>query len=304
MGYSARYHAASLAAVFLALAVGILIGVGFGSDIVSGTADELEQSLESDLEDARAQISALEADLDEERAFEAAVYPAIVDGELPRERIAVIGLGGLSGELTDDIEQAIGPSGAAVTEAGVVTLPPNRDALAGLVDGRRGRAVSRGEAEALRELAADAGRTIVRGGGEFDALRGTLFGRFSGSSQRVDAVVVVRERPSDLGPKDAAATDAVEQGLIAGFRSVGQPGAVGAELEATDPSNVGFFEAEGISSVDSIDLLSGKVALVFALAGADGSFGVKETADSLLPDLLASPERSGRGDRGGGGDRR
>ena len=28
MGYSARYHAASLAAVFLALAVGILIGVG------------------------------------------------------------------------------------------------------------------------------------------------------------------------------------------------------------------------------------------------------------------------------------
>ena len=27
MGYSARYHAASLAAVFLALAVGILIGV-------------------------------------------------------------------------------------------------------------------------------------------------------------------------------------------------------------------------------------------------------------------------------------
>ena len=28
MGYSARYHAASLAAVFLALAVGILIGAG------------------------------------------------------------------------------------------------------------------------------------------------------------------------------------------------------------------------------------------------------------------------------------
>ena len=27
MGYSARYHAASLAAVFLALAIGILIGV-------------------------------------------------------------------------------------------------------------------------------------------------------------------------------------------------------------------------------------------------------------------------------------
>ena len=49
MGYSARYHAASLAAVFLALAVGILVGVGFVSDVVSGTAEDLEQSLKSDL---------------------------------------------------------------------------------------------------------------------------------------------------------------------------------------------------------------------------------------------------------------
>ena len=42
MGYSARYHVASLAAVFLALAVGILIGVGFGSDVLKGLTDDLE----------------------------------------------------------------------------------------------------------------------------------------------------------------------------------------------------------------------------------------------------------------------
>jgi len=42
MGYSARYHAASLAAVLLALVVGILIGVGFGSDIVTGTVRCIE----------------------------------------------------------------------------------------------------------------------------------------------------------------------------------------------------------------------------------------------------------------------
>ena len=36
MGYSARYHVASLAAVFLALAIGILIGAEFGDDVVSG----------------------------------------------------------------------------------------------------------------------------------------------------------------------------------------------------------------------------------------------------------------------------
>jgi hypothetical protein len=37
LGYSARYHAASLVAVFLALAVGILIGAGLGDNLVSDT---------------------------------------------------------------------------------------------------------------------------------------------------------------------------------------------------------------------------------------------------------------------------
>jgi hypothetical protein len=44
--------------------------------------------------------------------------------------------------------------------------------------------------------------------------------------------------------------------------------------------------------VDSVDLTSGKVAMVFALLGAEGDFGVKETADRLLPDLLPAPPGS------------
>ena len=58
MGYSARYHAASIAAIFLALAIGILIGVEFGGDIVSGTSRSLEGSLLGDLEEARDEIAA------------------------------------------------------------------------------------------------------------------------------------------------------------------------------------------------------------------------------------------------------
>jgi hypothetical protein len=297
MGYSGRYHAASLAAVFLALAVGILIGVGFGSDIVSGTAEDLEQSLESDLDEARDEIAALQADLDAERSFEAAVYPAIVDGELPGERVAVIGLGDLSTTVTDDVEEAIGPAGAGVSQAAVVRLPPDLDALAGLVDGRRAREVARGEPAALRTLGARAGRILLRGGPRFDELRGTLLGRYSGSPEGIDAAVVSLTPPEGLDPKQEEATQAMEQGLLAGFNSVRAP-AVGVELEGTEPSTVGLFDDQGLSSVDSIDLLSGKVALVFALAGADGSFGVKETADSLLPDLLAEPERQGGGGRG------
>ena len=288
MGYSSRYHAASLAAVFLALAVGILIGVGFGSDIVSGTAEDLEKSLESDLDEARQQITDLESELAGERDFEEAVYPAVVENQLKKQKVAVIGLGGLSPEISDDVEAAVEPSGGEVTEVGVVSLPADLDALAGLERGRRARAVARGEPGAVDAAATEAGRALANGGEEFGELRGTLLGRYSGSPEGIDAVVVVREQPADLAPKDADAVEAVEKGLISGFRSLELP-VVGAELESTDPSNVGFFESEEISSVDSVDLLSGKVALVFAIGGADGSFGVKESADSLLPDLLAVP---------------
>ncbi len=53
MGYSARYHATSLIAVFLAIAIGILIGAEFGGDALTSTRKNLEQSLTGNLQDAR-----------------------------------------------------------------------------------------------------------------------------------------------------------------------------------------------------------------------------------------------------------
>ena len=35
----------------------------------------------------------------------------------------------------------------------------------------------------------------------------------------------------------------------------------------------------------SIDLISGRVALVYALNGSEGNYGIKPTADRLLPRL-------------------
>jgi hypothetical protein len=77
----------------------------------------------------------------------------------------------------------------------------------------------------------------------------------------------------------------LEVGLIQGLVDAGVR-VVGAEREDAEPSSIEFFDGQGLASVDSIDQLPGKVALVLALDGADGSYGVKDTADSLLPDLI------------------
>ncbi len=274
MGYSGRYHAASLAAVFLALAVGILIGVGFGSDIVSGTADDLEESLHADLDEARAQVDDLEAELADERDLSSALTPAVVENRLRGREVAIVALGALDDTLTDGIRGALDPSGAKVREIAVVREPP---------DGPSRPAQ-------IARLSRQAGRALVTGGPRFADLRAALFSRYSGEPGDIDGVVVVRDRPANLGDRDAADTDAVEDGIIAGIQSAlpgGRLIVVGAEATGTDPSSVAFFTDRSVASVDNVDQLAGKVALVYALGGAEGEFGIKDTADALLPDLLA-----------------
>jgi hypothetical protein len=285
MGYSGRYHAASLAAVFLALAVGILIGVGFGSDVVDGTAQDLEDSLRSELDDKDAQIDDLEGQLADERDLNSSLAPAVVENRLRGREIAIVALGALDDSLTDGIRGALEPAGAKLQEIAVVREPPDDDA-AGAVHGRHDETRD----EQLARAARQAGRALVSGAARFDELRAALFSRYSGAPGDIDGVVVVRDRPADLGDRDGTDTDAVEDGIIAGIQAAlpnARLTAVGAEGTATDPSSIPWFSDRDMASVDNVDQLAGKVALVYALGGAEGSYGVKETADALLPDLLA-----------------
>ena len=93
MGYSSRYHVASLAAVFIALAIGILIGAALGSDVVSGTAENLEEDLSEDLDQVRAENAGLREELDFEVRFSERLAPAVMADRLAAQDIGLIGLG-------------------------------------------------------------------------------------------------------------------------------------------------------------------------------------------------------------------
>jgi hypothetical protein len=291
-GYSARYHAASLAAVFLALAIGILIGVGFGDDVVSGTTEDLEESLQGDVEDARQQAAELAAELNRERDFGEAVYPDLVGGELRGERVALIALGGLPQDLADDVQAAIEPAGATLAEVAVVREPPAVDALAADLEGTRHSRIRR-DPEAIEAFARAAGRQLVTGGGVIRRVRGQLLSRFSGRPAQVDDVVVVRDPPRGLDRRAEEATVRLENGLLDGVRSTRLP-SVGVERSDGEDSSVELFDAHGIPTVDNVDVVSGRLAMVTVLLGVEGNFGVKDSADQLLPDLLPT-SGGGRG---------
>lgn len=292
MGYSARYHAASLAAVFLALAVGIVIGAGLGDEVLSGTEENLRSSLENDIENARGEADELQVALDRERAFGSRAYPALAGKRLAGRRIGVLAFGELPGDVSADIEDALEPTAAELSEVAVVRTPPETEELAKDLGPRFARIAS--DDARLTQLSRRLGRQFVAGGGpQLDAVRDVLFSRSSGEGGRLDGVILVRGPAGTPDPEDEedAGTTALETGMVTGVAAAGEP-TVAVERSGVAESTIPFFEPLDVATVDNVDLTSGRVALVFSLLGAEGAFGSKDTADSLLPELL-EPSRGG-----------
>jgi hypothetical protein len=286
LGYSARYHVASLAAVFLALGIGILIGTGLGKNVVSDTTRRLEASLKSDLDSARSQASALRGQLRQQQDFAQTVYPALTNQALPSTRLAVVALGGLDDSLRGDIKQVVGlenKTGARVHEFAVVREPPDIGGLNIDLRGTPFHPLSRAGGS-LTDFGRRAGRALVFGGQFFRRVSGSLLARRSGNPGNIDGVIVTRLQPVDLGPAAGSATDDLEGGILDGLASAGVP-VVGVERSDAEASSMSLFHAHRLTTVDDLDLTAGQVALVYGLRGAHGSFGVGPEATRLLPPL-------------------
>jgi hypothetical protein len=288
MGYSARYHAMSLIAVFLALAIGILIGAEFGGDTLTNTRKDLEHSLTGNLQDARQQADELSGELGRANEFSTRVYPVLVRDRLRGRRIGLIAFGDLPGDVYGAIEAALAPAGGHLVGVGVVREPVDTNGLAGDLAKTRFARIAR-EPDLQTAFGAGVGRQVVRGGTLLEPVRGHLFSRASGNFGGLDGVIVVRIQPDEMGPKRTAVAGQLESGLMSGIVGTKAP-AVGVETSDSDESSISFFQSNDLSSVDDVDLVAGRLATVFALLGAEGSFGVKGSADRLLPDLLTPRE--------------
>jgi hypothetical protein len=207
------------------------------------------------------------------------------------QEVALIGLGDIdTATLNDDVEAALDTTGAELTLVGSVRVPPDADALVEQLLPLRERAAP--VDEQLGIAAERAGR-LLAGTGELPReLLPTLMSEFSGNPEGLDRAVIVRAPTEDLSAREETDVEDLEAGLLRGLQDAGVR-VVGAERTDADPSSMEYFASQGLATVDNIDELPGKVALVLALDGADGDFGVKDTADSLLPDLIEPPAASG-----------
>lgn len=296
MGLSPRYHAASLAAVFLALAVGILIGSQIGGEILDDTRRDLEASLTSDLDESRARVSELEGELDRANEFGESVYPSLTALQLRKDRIGLIGFGSLPSGITDAVEQALEPTLAELVVVGVVRQPPESTDLAESLSGTRFSRIDRRPA-LLAPYGRTVGRQLVTGGEVLRRSRDALMSEISGRFGALDGLIVYRGDPEELSADEAELSERLDVAMVEGAEST-RAKVVGVEQVSTDPSTIGWYSDRGVSSVDDLDLPAGRVSLVYVLAGAQGSFGVKESSDRLLPDLLGPAPGPARGATG------
>jgi hypothetical protein len=294
--FDLRYHVASLAAVFLALVIGILVGVGISDRGLVDRAQRglLEQridKLRTDLGNAQKHADDLAAQQRATQAFVTATYPELMANRLRGKRIALVFLGPTDAHVQASLEQLLTDAGASGwVRVRALKLPLDVPQIDKALAGEPSLARYVGDAR-LPALGKSLAEELAAGGKAplWTTLAEQIVAERAGSEKRpADDVIVVRTAGKQY---DGTAT------FLAGFYSglIAAPvPVVGVETTDSSQSTVTAFRRNGISSVDDVDQEIGRFALTLLLNGAKaGHYGVKPSAtDGVLPPLETAP-RSG-----------
>ena len=279
---SMRYHIVSLAAVFLALALGIVLGATkISSPLLSGLQSD-NQSLTSQQQELSSTNTDLTNRVTGDEKFAGAIGQLAVRGTLPKTNVVLITTADADPADRDAVLSLLNRAGATVTAQIQVTKD--------FTDPAR--------ADELRSLAAKSlptGATLPEVP-QVGAVAGGLLG----------SVIVVKPDGSGAPNPDqaAAALAALTSG---GFISVSGTPAPGSSViiltggAVTGGSEggtgaVGVIRADtaasaAVTTVDNLDTSSGRLAAVLGLVeqngGGVGRYGLAATAQAQVPTLAA-----------------
>ncbi|QIN78873.1 hypothetical protein GBA65_10465 [Rubrobacter marinus] len=263
-----RYHVVSLISVFLALAIGVLLGIAMADNGL------LDEQLRAQVSDIRADLEGQRARLDEkdERIAEleqraagddamlAGVSEAVISGRLEGTSVALV-LGPYADEGTAEaLQDALALSGATLTS--VTELEPPAPATGG---------TSTPE-EQYAEEAAD----VI---GPYPVTEG-----LASAGPEIVVFLGGGNPPPEADEETLNALASAEASMFRVWQGANVR-IVGAEASGDGRSQVPQYNDLGVPSVDNADRPAGRAALVLLAAGAaaDGAYGTKETASDPFP---------------------
>ncbi|MEU4402365.1 copper transporter [Micromonospora orduensis] len=307
-----RYHVVSLTAVFLALAIGLVVGTAALNGPVADSLKEQVTGLRKDNQQWRQQVSNMEKQLALEEEFAEEMSQVVLPGTLTGRRVVVLSLPN-GRDHTEGVLKKLQLAGATIT--GRVDLqdkfinPDNNSNLLELaVTAARPTAQTTGLpgnghgvetssallASVLLDRAqgvapvSDADRRAVLAAYNNAGYLTTDNNKVTGSAE---AVVVVSGQPyvdKDSDKRDESVVKIAEQFDRTGSIVVGGNGSVGGNLVSVvrgDP-----VLAQTISTVDNANTVQGQLVTSLALVQQltekkAGQYGVGDNAASLLPRL-------------------
>jgi Copper transport outer membrane protein, MctB len=295
--FDLRYHVASLAAVFFALVIGILVGVALASQ---GLGDSERDRLQENLRRAQADRDTLQGRVDEllesgdaNSAFVEQTYPLVMADRLRGKKIAVLFVGSVDDDVRSAITRALSDADSgAPLRISAVEVPIDDAAVTKRLANRPFLAAYAGRQQ-LEELGHALGQEFTAGDETplWNALQSLIVEQTIGSTRpEADGVVVVRTAEAQADP-----TASFLKGLYSGLRDVNVP-AVGVEVTQGNGSSIAAFQGARLPTVDNVDMPAGKLALVVMLSepSLTGDFGTKSSArDGLLPNVVPAPATGG-----------
>ena len=302
-----RYHVVSLTAVFLALAIGLVVGTAALNGPAVDTLKSKVNSLTSTNQQYRDQVNQLEADAGKQEQFANASAPILLQDKLAGRRVLVVSMAGAS-QYVDDAVKMLALSGAKLTgkieiedrftdpaynenlldlagttvPAGLTNVPTNSDGAE-----TASYVLASVLLDANPPLPADSLRTVVAAYKEAGFIAVT--GQPTGTAE---AVMLLAAPPYTDPHADARNKNVVT--MVGQFARI-RPEVVAANGAAGNNNVISAVRGDptlqkSVSTVDNLATPQGRVAVVLAvnellLLNRTGHYGLAGGASAMLPKL-------------------
>ncbi len=310
---SMRYHLVSIAAVFLALCLGLVLGVASGNRPLLSMVAGDRASLNGQIEQLTAQRSELEARQRASDSFAAAAAPGVVKGQLQGRTVVLVVAPDADPGDRDAIRAMVGQAGGTVTGelalTDAITDPSRADAVRDLTT----RLLPSG---AQLPTSADSGSLVGgllggvllgkpgpgqkaaggdQGGAALAGLTQAGFVRAGSRPAPAQLAIVLTGGAPTTG--DAAERSATLARLAAELDRAGAGAVLAGRSGAEGPNGaVGVVRADSVlsgalSTVDGTQTSVGRAACVLALReqadGRSGRYGAGSNAQAAIPGASA-----------------
>ena len=278
-----KYLVIIVISIFLALGIGILIGIQVDSqDIIFEQQEITVQKMENKFDelnrlnlDLQNQIKQLSSANELNENYIKNVFPDYIKNKLTDLHIVIV-------ETTDDytytsMRQSLKIAGADVTS---VTLISER--LLYISDEEQNQLMEHFGIDenvipvVLKKIAETTGGKYSADDIAFLIEKGIIY--VNGDLQKPADYIVIAGGSRDKNNKH----EVIDIPLIKEVKKLSLP-LIGVETTTVENSYIELYKKEKLSTVDNVDTIIGQTSLVLVMTGKEGHYGVKKSANSLMP---------------------